>query len=111
MCISIQFPKKFNEYNFKTLSKIESHPRTKIRLLALHHLQQGKSYAEVSNYMQVHVSTVKSWMWRFRVQGLLGIEEGLRSGRRSKVEGLNANEEIKEKILKMYTKSDTRVTL
>lgn len=106
----IKLPKNFNNYNFKTLSLTEPHPRTRIRLLALHHLQQGSCYSQVAKYMQVNITTVKMWMYRFRDKGLNGIKEQHRNGRKSKAQGLS--DKIKIRIAAMQdNKPGGRITL
>jgi transposase len=106
----IKLPENFNNYNFKTLSLTEPHPRTRIRLLALHHLQQGSCYSQVAKYMQVNITTVKMWMYRFRDKGLNGIKEQHRNGRKSRAQGLS--DKIKIRIADMQdNKPGGRITL
>jgi transposase len=89
----ITLPPNIFDYNFKLLSQSEPHPRTRIRLLALSHLQNHKSYKQVAEYMQVDITSVKMWLYRFRDGGIEALQEKQRSGRKSKSHGLN------EKIL------------
>ena len=88
MSRAICFPKGFFEYDFKELSKTEPHARTRIRLLGMHHLQQGRTYSEVAEYLLVTVGSVKQWMLRVRQHGIEGLREGQRSGRDSKCHGM-----------------------
>jgi len=54
------------------------------------HLQQGRSYANISLFLCVHEATVKGWLARFKVLGLDGLRESTRSGAKRK---LSANQE------------------
>jgi transposase len=60
--------------------KHESHGRNRIRLLAMHHLQLGKSLQVVSGIVKSHWKTVQSWLRRFRDTGFEGLFESQRSG-------------------------------
>jgi transposase len=60
--------------------KHESHGRNRIRLLAMHHLQLGKSLQVVSGIVKSHWKTVQSWLRRFRDTGFEGLFESKRSG-------------------------------
>jgi transposase len=105
-----ELPKEFFDYDFKSLSQTEPHPRTRIRLLALSHIQNGKKYAEVANYLQVNLTTVKMWISRFKKEGIEGLSEKQRSGRKSKAVGLS--KEIRKAIIKLQNnRAGGRVTL
>ena len=84
MSKAINLPPSLFDYDFKKLAKSTAHPRERIRLMGLHHLQQGKSYRQVSQSLQVNISKAKSWLYKFRDFGLAGIAEQPRSGRKSK---------------------------
>ena len=60
--------------------KKESHGRNRIRLLAMHHLQLGKSLKFVSELVKSHWTTVQAWLQRFRQFGFDGLFESSRSG-------------------------------
>lgn len=60
--------------------KKEPHPRNKFRLLAMHHLQQGKDLKGVAEIIQMHWKTVQPWLRHFREFGFSGIFESPRSG-------------------------------
>jgi transposase len=62
------------------MMKHESHGRNRIRLLAMHHLQLGKSLQVVSGIVKSHWKTVQSWLRRFRDTGFEGLFESKRSG-------------------------------
>ena len=70
--------------------KHESHGRNRIRLLAMHHIQLGKSFKTISEIVKSHWKTVQSWLRRFRNNGFEELFESQRSGAPRK---LNAKQE------------------
>lgn len=62
------------------MMKHESHGRNRIRLLAMYHIQLGKSFKEISAIVSAHWKTVQSWLRRFRNSGFEGLFESQRSG-------------------------------
>ena len=62
------------------MMKHESHGRNRIRLLAMHHIQSGKSFKAISTIVKSHWKTVQSWLRRFRNHGFEGLFESHRSG-------------------------------
>lgn len=85
--------------------KKESHKRNSFRLLAMHHIQSGKSLIETSKIVQVHWQTVQSWLKRFGEDGFNGIYESQRSGAPRKI-NLSKEEIISDKI-KILSESKT----
>jgi len=73
-------PKDFQNHKFLDLMKKEPHPRKRIRLLAMHHIQLGKSLKAVSELVQYHWATVQRWLKQFKKHGLEGLSESHRSG-------------------------------
>ena len=78
----LQIPKSIEEYDFGALAKREKEARTRIRLLALDHVKNGKSARETGKFLCVHENSVKRWIKRFAKRGLSGLKE--RSGRGAK---------------------------
>ena len=72
------------------MMKHESHARNRIRLLAMHHIQSGKSFKAISAIIKSHWKTVQSWLRRFRNHGFEGLFESHRTGAPRK---LNAQQE------------------
>ena len=66
----------------------ERHGRNRVRLLAMYHLQLGKSLKAVSAIIEVHWKTVQSWLRRFRDKGFEGLFESHRSGANKKLNSL-----------------------
>ena len=56
--------------SFLSLYRCEQNPRGKIRLLALHHLQQGLQIQEVSNILCVTRKTIYSWLSWYQHSGI-----------------------------------------
>lgn len=71
--------------DFFELARKEPHPRARIRLLALGHLQKGKEKMEVANMFQVSLTSLRKWLVRFMKNGILGLQEGKRCGRKKKL--------------------------
>jgi len=80
MGISVMLPTGFGEHDFIKLIKEEKNKRNCIRLLAMHHIQKGKSLGEVTEIVQHHYQTVSKWLKRFRDNGFDGLLESPRCG-------------------------------
>lgn len=63
------------------------HPNARVRrrAQALIRLAQGTPRAQVARDFSVHLNSVRGWIWRWQEQGLVGLHEGTRSGRPSKL--------------------------
>ena len=78
-------PEGFKGHDFlKTMGKMK-HGRNRIRLLAMYHIQQGKSLTMVSKIVQVHWTTTQRWLKRFKESGFEGLYESNRSGAPKKI--------------------------
>jgi transposase len=53
------------DFDFLATYKVERDPRIKIKLLALHHIQHGKSIQEVAEITLYSTKSVKSWLQDF----------------------------------------------
>ena len=84
---ALPLPADFHEHDFLWLIKKEPNPRNRFRLLAMHHLQQGKDLCYVANIVEHHWKTVQSWLSRFRRSGFEGLFESPRSGASRKITG------------------------
>lgn len=71
--------------DFFQLATKEPHPRVRIRLLALGHLQAGREKMEVANMFQISLTSLRKWLLRFMKNGVLGLQEGKRHGRNKKL--------------------------
>lgn len=70
------------------MMKHEPRGRNRIRLLAMYHLQLGKSFKAISEIVKSHWKTVQSWLRRFRNHGFEGLFESQRSGAPRKISTL-----------------------
>lgn len=68
--------------DFFQLAKREPHPRTRIRLLALGNLQQGKTKREIINTFHITFPTLREWLLRFISEGVEGLRERPGKGRK-----------------------------
>jgi transposase len=70
-----KLPEALFEHDFKILAKKEPHARTRIRLLILAHIKEGKSITEVSNDFKISRVTVHFWLRRLNSEGINGLKE------------------------------------
>lgn len=93
-------PEDFKDHNFLKIMRKMKHRRNRIRLLAKHHIQLGKSLKDVAKIVQCHWITVQQWLKRFKEDSFDGLYESQRSGapRKTKKE---AESFISEKLSKL----------
>jgi transposase len=72
---AVTMPPELREPDFATLVRQELDARVRLRLLALWHLQEGKTPREVGAMLKVHEKTVLTWLRRFRAGGVGGLAE------------------------------------
>src|SRR5277367_3835982 len=83
--------------DFFQLAKREPHPRTRMRLLALGHLQAGKTKTEVIEMFQIAFPTLREWLMRFIAEGVKGLQEKPGKGRKRKLSAAH-EEEFRQKV-------------
>ena len=88
---------KLSGVDFFQLAAKEPHPRTRIRLLALGHLQKGKEKMEVIEMFQVSFVSLRKWLLRFIKSGVSGLQELQRSGRKKKL-STDQEEEFRKQV-------------
>jgi transposase len=74
---------KHSNLYFTTLVAIRKnrkHPRTRIRFIGLSHIQNGKSYEQVAQYLLQSLSAVKQWVRHYKDEGIDDLKEKQRSG-------------------------------
>lgn len=76
---------KLEGVDFFQLAIKEPHPRKRIRLLALGNLQMGKTKTEIADMFQISLTSLRKWLIRFIEDGVLGLNEKQRSGRKKKL--------------------------
>ncbi|MGI0061614.1 MAG: winged helix-turn-helix domain-containing protein [Nitrosotalea sp.] len=76
---------KLTGTDFFRLAKKESHPRTRIRFLALGHLESGKTKTEVAAMFRISFPTLREWLIRFITEGIEGLRDRAGKGRKRKL--------------------------
>ena len=76
---------KLGGINFFQIAKRESHPKTRIRFLALGHLQSGKTKNEVAEMFQVSLTALRKWLLRFLSGGIDWLRAKAGKGRKRKL--------------------------
>ena len=71
--------------DFFQLAKREPHPRVRTRLLALGHLQSGKTKTDVVDMFRITFPTLRTWMLRFIAEGINGLKLQQGRGRKRKL--------------------------
>ena len=66
----IQLPTGFETYDFVSMAKKERNSKNKIRLIAMAHIQDGKTLKETGAALKVHWCTVQTWLRNFRNFGI-----------------------------------------
>lgn len=94
---ALLLPKDFHKHDFLSLMRVEPNARNRIRLLAMHHLQLGRTLLAVAEIVQHHWKTVQAWLSRFRQSGFVGLYDSPRSGAPEKISG-KAERYLVEKI-------------
>ncbi len=81
----LNLPKTMYDHDFALLAKKEKHARTRIRLLGLEQLKNGKTARETAELLCVHENTVKRWLKSFSKNGLEALKEGVGRGAKRKI--------------------------
>jgi transposase len=80
-----QLSEKLEPINLKALIAQETNGRMRIRLLALLHIKDGADRTQAAKHVKVSRKVVNDWAKKFFNEGLEGLNEKTRSGRRSKL--------------------------
>lgn len=89
-----------NDEDFLKLYQTESNARSKIRFLALHHLQQGICKREVCKMVCISRPTLDSWLLWYKESGLKRLRQKVQGrGAKSKISA--SKEELQQAILKL----------
>lgn len=78
----LEVSEDFYAEDFIKAASSQRDKRVYVRLLALHHIQQGYSYAAAGKQLCVHWRSVQEWMKRYKLGGLSGLNN--RSGQGKK---------------------------
>jgi len=96
----LNLPTELSNYDFAALSKRESDPKVRLRLLALHHFKSGKSATDIGEILQMQRQTATKWLTRFATYGLSSLKDKKRSGRPSLIPK-DKLDELNQKILSL----------
>ena len=96
MPAAITMPAELGSHDFGALARGERDGRVRLRLLALAHLQEGKTPREAAAMLRVHEKTVLKWLRRFRHGGIAQLAE--QPGRGAK-RRLDETQEAELKVL------------
>jgi transposase len=88
---------KLGGINFFQIAKRESHPKTRIRFLALGHLQSGKTKNEVAEMFQVSLTALRKWLLGFLSGGIDGLRPKAAKGRKRKLSS-EEEEEFRQQV-------------
>lgn len=91
---------KLSGTDFFLLAKKEQHPRTRIRLLALGHLESGRTKTEVAEMFQISFPALRRWLTRFIGEGVEGLREKAGKGRKRKLSS-EREEEFRQQVEKL----------
>lgn len=70
----LEIAASFYEEDFLEMSKQSQDIREYRRYLGLHHVQKGKSCAEVASWLGLHWRTVQNWVWSYRANACAGLK-------------------------------------
>ena len=89
-------PPEFAQEDFLSAAKSALKGKTCIRLLAMHHLQQGKTQTEAAEQVGTRQQNVQKWLNRYRKSGLQGLTAKTGQGRKAQ---LTLSQEVEFKRL------------
>jgi transposase len=76
---------KLEEVKFLDLYKKEANPRVRVRFLAMQHKKEGKNFVEIADILKISRHAVMDWHNWFLEEGVDGLYDEQRSGRRPKL--------------------------
>jgi len=88
---------KLKGTNFFQLAKRELDARMRNRLLALGHLEAGKTKTEVAEMFQITFPTLREWLVRFLSEGVEGLQDKEGKGRKRKLSSEH-EEEFRKRV-------------
>ncbi len=101
---------KIQGYDFKGTFKTERDAKIKIRLLALHHLQMGKTLTDVADIVLAEHKTIRTWLILFVVFNYEGLIEKTGRGKRPRLLS-HLEEKFKEELDHLHdSKNGGRIT-
>lgn len=82
-------PENFANFNFIRMSKREANPKNRIRLIAMAHIQEGKTLSYVASSLKVHWNTIQTWLRKFRNHGISGLYVKVNKPKQGKISEIN----------------------
>lgn len=82
MGIALQVETDLTMRDFRRLIRKESDGRVRQRLTGMLHLHQGKTVPQAAEAVQMSETKLRNWVHRFNREGLAGLGDRPRSGRR-----------------------------
>jgi transposase len=76
----LHIPSNFNEHDFIGRYSTEKNARTRIRLLALHHIQAKKTLTKMGQMLGVQRQTVGGWLKNFLAYGFDALYDAAKPG-------------------------------
>jgi len=89
--------------NFFQLAKRERDVRMHARLLALGHLESGKTKTEVVDMFKIRFPTLREWLTRFIAEGVEGLRDKPGKGRKRKLSA-EKEEEFRQEVERLQEK-------
>ena len=63
-------PTGFYDHDFISMAKKESNPKSRIRMIAMANIKEGKTLQQIADILKVHWKTIQSWLAQFRRNGI-----------------------------------------
>lgn len=78
----LKFPNEHKEIDFLTKYKKENNAKLKIRYLAMHYLQTGKTASEIAALLSITIKSIGVWVNKIKSEGIDGLKNKPKSGRK-----------------------------
>ena len=63
-------PTGFYDHDFISMAKKENNPKSRIRMIAMANIKEGKTLQQIADILKVHWKTIQSWLAQFRRNGI-----------------------------------------
>lgn len=93
-------PKELFEHDFISLSKRETHPRTRLRFLVLSHIKEGIGIEKAAKLFRICRTTIYDWLQRLESEGIEGLKEKKGRGAKQKLPP-DQHEAFKKAVLEL----------
>lgn len=110
MVKNASFPAGFLAEDFYNPYKNERRGPIKIRLLAMHHLQKGKSLTDVSSFIGEGQETIKQWITWYEQGGMTDLRSKTVNRGRKKKLSPEQESALRGEIIKLQSTRNRKVT-